>query len=65
MRVRVANRRDGGWWWRLPLLAVLWLVFALPIIAGLFVAATLRAWSADLPDVPDLAAWRAQARSTT
>lgn len=65
MRVRVANRRDGGWWWRLPLLAVLWLAFALPIIAGMIVAATLRAWSADLPDVPDLAAWRAGAHQSS
>lgn len=65
MRVRVANRREGGWWWRLPLLAVLWLGFALPVLAGLFVAATLRSWASDLPEVPDLAAWRAQAPQTS
>ena len=33
-RVVVANRRDGGWWWRLPMLAILWLVIATPIVAA-------------------------------
>ncbi len=65
MRVVVANRRDGGWWWRLPLLAVIWLAIAAPIIAALVVATTLRRWARDLPDVPDLAAWRAQAPQTS
>ena len=65
MRVVVANRRDGGWWWRLPVLAVIWLVIAAPIVAGLVVASTLRHWARDLPDVPDLAAWRAQAAQTS
>jgi penicillin-binding protein 1A len=60
-RVTVRNRRDGGWWWRLPILAALWLAFALPAIAGLVVATTLRHWARDLPDVPDLDAWRAAA----
>ncbi|MBA3460017.1 MAG: transglycosylase domain-containing protein [Deltaproteobacteria bacterium] len=54
----MANRRDGGWWWRLPLLAVIWLVIAVPLIAGGVVALTLRHWARDLPQVPDLAAWR-------
>ena len=65
MRVVVTNRRDGGWWWRLPVLAVIWLVIAAPIVAGLVVASTLRHWARDLPDVPDLAAWRAQAAQTS
>jgi penicillin-binding protein 1A len=60
-RVRVGNRRDGGWWWRLPLLAVLWLAIAAPIAAAGAVVLTLRGWARDLPEVPDLAAWRAQA----
>src|SRR5690606_17565688 len=59
--VRVANRRDGGWWWRLPVLAAIWLVLATPIIATGVVATTLRRWARDLPAVPDLAEWRAQA----
>ena len=63
--VRIANRRDGGWWWRLPLLAVIWLVLAAPIVAGLSVAITLRRWARDLPEVPDLDAWRADAPQTT
>ena len=65
MRVEVANRRDGGWWWRLPVLALIWLVIALPIIAGGAVAITLRRWASDLPDVPDLTAWRAGATQTS
>ncbi len=60
-RVEVANRRDGGWWWKLPLLAVIWLVIALPLIAGGALAITLRRWAADLPDIPDLDRWRADA----
>jgi penicillin-binding protein 1A len=65
VNIIVANRRDGGWWWRLPLLAVIWLAIAAPIIAALVVATTLRHWARDLPDVPDLAAWRAQAAQTS
>jgi penicillin-binding protein 1A len=63
--VVIANRRDGGWWWRLPLVALIWLVLAVPIIGGSVVTFRLRAWARDLPDVPDLAAWRAQAPQTS
>ncbi len=63
--VVVANRRDGGWWWRLPVVALLWLAIALPIVAGGVVALTLRRWARDLPDVPDLAAWRELAPQTS
>ena len=58
-RVRVANRRDGGWWWRAPVLAVLWAIIAAPIVVALVGASTLRRWAKDLPEVPDLAEWRA------
>ncbi len=64
-RVVIANRRDGGWWWRLPLCALIWLAIATPIIAALAVASTLRGWARDLPAVPDLAEWRAQAHRTS
>lgn len=64
-RVTIANRREGGWWWRLPVLALLWLSIALPIIAGGVVAITLRGWARDLPDVPDLRAWRQEAAQTS
>jgi len=64
MKVVVANRREGGWWWRLPVLAALWLVIAAPIVVGLIGATTLRRWATDLPAVPDLAMWRAQAPQT-
>jgi penicillin-binding protein 1A len=63
--VRIANRREGGWWWRLPVLALIWLVIAAPIGAGLTVAITLRRWARDLPEIPDLDAWRVQAHQTT
>jgi penicillin-binding protein 1A len=64
-RVVVGNRRDGGWWWRLPILAIIWLVIAAPIGAGLVVSVTLRRWARDLPEIPDLDAWRTQAHLTT
>jgi penicillin-binding protein 1A len=63
--VVIANRRDGGWWWRLPLLAVIWLVLVTPMIGGGVVVLTLRSWARDLPAIPDLAAWRAQAHQTS
>jgi penicillin-binding protein 1A len=65
VRVVVANRRDSGWWWRLPVCAILWLLIAAPIIAGLVVATTLRHWARDLPEVPDLGAWRQEAAQTS
>ncbi|HEX7841777.1 MAG TPA: transglycosylase domain-containing protein, partial [Kofleriaceae bacterium] len=65
VRVRVANRRDGGWWWRLPVVAVLWLAIATPIAVAGAVALTLRRWTRDLPEVPDLAAWQARAPQTS
>ena len=64
-RVVVANRRDAGWWWRLPILAVLWLAIALPILVALLAAHLLRGWATDLPAPPDLAAWQAQAPRTS
>ena len=65
MRIRVANRREGGLWWRIPLVAALWLAIAAPIIVALVAATTLRRWARDLPDVPDLADWLARAPQTT
>ncbi|HEY5946859.1 MAG TPA: PBP1A family penicillin-binding protein [Kofleriaceae bacterium] len=63
--VVIANRRDGGWWWRLPVLALIWLALVTPVVAGSIVAMTLRSWARDLPEVPDLAAWREQAHQTS
>ncbi|MDB4962362.1 MAG: glycosyl transferase family 51 [Myxococcales bacterium] len=65
MRVIVGNRREGGWWWRAPVLAVIWLVLATPLVIGLIAASTLRRWAQDLPEVPDLADWRAHAPQTS
>jgi penicillin-binding protein 1A len=65
VKVRVANRRDGGWWWRLPTVAVIWLVIATPLVLAGALAVQLRRWARDLPDVPDLAAWRARAHQTS
>ncbi|MCX5741081.1 MAG: transglycosylase domain-containing protein [Proteobacteria bacterium] len=64
-RVIVANARAGGWWWRAPILAILWLLIAIPLVVGLVVASKLRGWAKDLPDVPDLAAWQANAPQTS
>ncbi|MBA3454767.1 MAG: transglycosylase domain-containing protein [Deltaproteobacteria bacterium] len=65
MKVVIANRREGGWWWRGPVLSVLWLVIAAPIVVALIAASTLRTWAKDLPAVPDLASWRALAPQTS
>jgi membrane carboxypeptidase/penicillin-binding protein len=64
-RVVIANRREGGWWWRLPLVTALWLAIAAPIVVGLVLVQTLRGWAKDLPDVPDLDAWLAEAHQTS
>ncbi|MDB4954184.1 MAG: glycosyl transferase family 51 [Myxococcales bacterium] len=65
MTITVANRREGGWWWRLPVLVVIWIAIAAPIVTAATLAITLRRWARDLPDVPDLAAWRADAHQTS
>ncbi|MDX2092159.1 MAG: transglycosylase domain-containing protein [Kofleriaceae bacterium] len=65
IRVRIGNRREGGWWWRLPLLALVWLMIVTPIVVAFVAITTLREWAKALPDVPDLAEWRAQAAQTT
>jgi membrane carboxypeptidase/penicillin-binding protein len=64
-RVVVANRRDTGWWWRLPVLALIWLAIAAPIAGALAAASMLRGIARDLPEVPDLAVWRARAHRTS
>ncbi|MGN6104214.1 MAG: penicillin-binding protein 1A [Kofleriaceae bacterium] len=61
IRVVVANRRDSGWWWRLPVFGLLCLAVVVPFLGALVVVITLRGWARDLPEVPDLAAWRAHA----
>jgi penicillin-binding protein 1A len=64
-RIAVANRRDGGWWWRAPILAIIWLAIAGPIVIAAVVGTTLRAWARDLPAIPDLDDWRTHAHLTT
>ncbi len=67
-RVRIANRRARawvGWWWRGPVLAIVWSAIAAPIVAALVAIHILRDWAHDLPEVPDLAAWRASAPQTS
>lgn len=64
-RVRVANRRAGGLWWRVPLGLCGWLALATPLIAAAVAVRTLQSWAAELPAVPDLAAWRAAAPATS
>jgi hypothetical protein len=42
-RVIVGNRRRGGGWWRLALIAVAWVAIAAPTLGGLTAIARLRA----------------------
>lgn len=63
--VVVANRRDGGWWWRFPILIIAWLIIATPIAIGIAGVALLFHWSKQIPDVPDLDSWREQAPQTS
>jgi len=64
-RVRIANRRPGGLWWRIPLALVVWLPFAAPTVAITTGVVMVRRWARDLPEVPDLAAWATSAATTT
>jgi membrane carboxypeptidase/penicillin-binding protein len=63
--VRIGNRRDGGWWWRLPLFGVIGIALAVPILASLSIWLLVREWSRELPPVPDLAAWYDGAHRTS
>src|SRR5262249_12451740 len=56
-RVRIANRRRGALWWRLPLALLVWLPLALPQVASLVAARLYARFSEGLPDVPDLEAY--------
>jgi penicillin-binding protein 1A len=64
-RVIVGNYREGGYWWRIPILLVIWVSIATPIVAGWILTSRLRGYATDLPEVPDLDAWRASAPQTT
>ncbi|HEY0250928.1 MAG TPA: transglycosylase domain-containing protein, partial [Kofleriaceae bacterium] len=44
---------------------MIWLGIAAPIVTGLVVATTLRRWARELPEIPDLDAWRTDAHLTT
>ncbi len=64
MRVVIRNRRPSGWW-RPCLFAIVSLGVIAPLVATATVAATIRRWASDLPDVPDLGHWRSHANQTT
>lgn len=64
-RVIVGNYREGGYWWRIPILLVIWVMIAAPIVVGWILTSRLRSYATDLPEVPDLTAWRAAAPQTT
>ncbi len=68
-RVVVGNRGRGStlgrWWWRLPMMLLLWSLWAAPIVGGLVALRVVRGWARDLPPVPDLRAWQASAPRTS
>jgi len=63
--VRIGNRRRGGLWWRIPLVLVLWILLAAPIVVGVVAVITLRDYAAGLPATPNLEAWEAAAPRTS
>jgi penicillin-binding protein 1A len=65
MRVVVANRRERGAWWRVLVFGLITIIVVTPAVIALVVLVTLRGYARDLPDVPDLEAWRAAAPQTT
>ncbi|MEM9489964.1 MAG: transglycosylase domain-containing protein, partial [Myxococcota bacterium] len=65
LRARIANRRTGGLWWRIPLVALLWLALVAPLLAAGAIIAVLRHHAADLPPVPDLDRWAAELPQTS
>ncbi len=46
-------------------LALVWSVIAAPIVTAYLLVTTVREWARDLPAIPDLAAWRANAPQTS
>lgn len=46
-------------------LAVIWTVIAAAIVTAYVLVTTVRGWARDLPEIPDLAAWRANAPQTS
>lgn len=56
-RVRIANRRPGGLWWRVPTVAILWAMIAAPIVAAIVAFVVLRDYASGLPTTPNLERW--------
>lgn len=63
-RVVVGNYKKPKLW-ALPVLILCWLLIAAPIVGAWIVTAKLRGYAEDLPEVPDLRAWRESAPQTT
>ncbi len=64
LRVVVGNYTRPKWW-VLVVVLVTWLLIAAPVVVGWIVTSKLREYAADLPEVPDLNAWRQHAPQTT
>jgi penicillin-binding protein 1A len=65
IQVRIANPRRGGLWWRIPCVALAWLLVAAPIALALAALAVLRDYARDLPAEPDLDGWQAALPQTS
>jgi penicillin-binding protein 1A len=61
----VVNRSAAGLWWRAPLVLLVWSLCVAPLVVGSAAALLLRHWARDLPPVPDLVSWQAQAAATS
>ncbi len=56
----IENRSEGGLWWRIPAVLVLWSIVLAPVVAAIYVASTVRGFTRELPAVPRLSSWRAE-----
>ncbi|HUH05674.1 MAG TPA: PBP1A family penicillin-binding protein [Kofleriaceae bacterium] len=64
-RARIFNASEGGLWWRIPCVLLLWAPIAAPTVIGLIAVGTLRDYARDLPRTPDLDAWEQAVPRTT
>lgn len=64
-RAVIKNRRSGGVWWRVIVVLLVWLSYAVPLSGGVAAYLLVRDYARDLPAIPDLDAWERGLPRTT